>query len=116
MTTPHKNKTLATFFAAVFGGLGAHRFYLYGKKDIWAWVHVALFPLSVFAGFLEALTIGLTPDDKWDARHNRDSGRQSDSGWPLAVLLVLTFGGGAIAVIAAIARTFDLLFTGGAYG
>jgi hypothetical protein len=32
------------------------------------------------------------------------------------VLLVLTFGGGAIAVIAAIARTFDLLFTGGAYG
>lgn len=116
MTTPHKNKTLATFFAAVFGGLGAHRFYLYNKKDVWAWVHVALFPLSVFAGFLEALTIGLTPDDKWDARHNPDSGRQSDSGWPLAVLLVLTFGGGAIAVIAAIARTFDLLFTGGAYG
>ncbi|HYD97440.1 MAG TPA: NINE protein [Noviherbaspirillum sp.] len=113
---PHKNKTLAAFLAAVFGGLGIHRFYLFGKKDKWAWVHVLLFPLSVFAGFIEALVIGLTPDDKWDAAHNRDSGKKSDSGWPLAVLLVLTFGGGATALIATIARTFDLLFTGGAYG
>lgn len=116
MTTTHKNKTLATFLAAIFGGLGAHRFYLHGKQDVWAWVHILIFPLSVFAGFIEALVIGLTPDDKWDEAHNKNSGRQSSSGWPLAVLLVLTFGGGAIAVIAAIARTFDLLFTGGAYG
>jgi TM2 domain-containing membrane protein YozV len=116
MTTAHKNKTLATFLAAIFGGVGAHRFYLHGKKDFWAWVHILLFPLSVFAGFVEALIIGLTLDEKWDEVYNKDSGRQSDSGWPLAVLLVLTFGGGAIAVIAAIARTFDLLFTGGAYG
>lgn len=133
MTMSHKNKTLATFLAAGLGGLGMHRFYLYGKKDVWAWAHPAplliflpisawthaallLVLLPVFAGFIEALAIGLTPDDKWDAVHNSDSGRQSDSGWPLAVLLVLTFGGGATAVIAAIARTFDLLLTGGAYG
>lgn len=116
MTTPHKNKTLATFLAAVLGGLGAHRFFLFGKKDVWAWVHVALFPLSVFAGFLEALVIGLTPDDKWDEKYNSQSGRQSRSGWTLVLLLVVTFGGGAIALIWAIARTFDLLFTGGAYG
>lgn len=116
MTKDHKNKTLATFLSALFGGLGMHRFYLYGKKDVWGWVHALLFPLSVFAGFLEALVIGLTPDEKWDEHHNRDSRRQSDSGWLLVVLLVLTFGGGAIAFIAAIARTFDLWFTGGAYG
>ena len=116
MTIFHKNKTLVTFLAAVFGGLGAHRFYLYGKKDMWAWVYVLLFPLSIFAGFIEALVIGLTPDDKWDDKHNHGSGRHSESGWPLALLLVLTFGGGAIALIAAIARAFDLLFTGGAYG
>jgi TM2 domain-containing membrane protein YozV len=116
MTTAHKNKTLATFLASIFGGLGFHRFYLYGKKDFWAWVHVALFPLSIFPAFIEALVIGLTADEKWDEAHNKNSGRKSDSSWPLAVLLVLTFGGGAIAVIAAIARTFDLLFTGGAYG
>lgn len=113
---PHKNKTLATFLAALFGGFGAHRFYLHGKKDVWAWVHLALFPLSIFPAFIEALVIGLTPDEQWDATHNKESGRHSDSGWSLALILVLTFGGGAIAIITAIARTFDLLFTGGAYG
>lgn len=116
MSSPHKNKTFATLLAAVLGGLGAHRFYLYGKKDRWAWVHVILFPFSAYAGLIEALVIGLTPDDKWDAEHNADSGRQSDSGWPLAVLLVLTLGFGAVAVIGTLARVFDLLYTGGAYG
>ena len=116
MTMPHKNKTLTTFLAAVLGGLGAHRFYLYGKKDKWAWVHVLLFPLSSFAGFIEALVIGLTPDDKWDETHNCNSGKKSDSGWPLAVLLVLTFGGGVIAVLVVISPIFELLDTGGGYG
>ena len=138
MPTSHKNKTFATLLAAVTGGAGLHRFYLFGKKDLWGWVHAATLPLavllvafqpgkpalftgaplvlSVLAGFLEALVLGLTPDDKWDARHNPFSGHQSDSRWPLAVILVLTLGAGAVALIAAIARTFDLLFTGGAYG
>lgn len=116
MTTTHKNKTLATLLAALLGGVGTHRFYLYGSRDKWAWVHILLFPFSVFAGFLEALVIGLTPDEKWDARYNAGSGKRSASGWPLIILLVLTFGGGAIALIAAIARAFDLLYTGGAYG
>ena len=136
--TMHKNKTFATLLTAILGGIGAHRFYLFGKKDFWGWVHAATLPLaallvvlhpdhpmlfttaplvtSTLTAFLEALIIGLTPDDKWDARHNTSSGQQSSSGWPLAVILVLTLGAGAIAVIAAIARTFDLLFTGGAYG
>jgi hypothetical protein len=116
MTAKHKNKTLATLLAAVLGGLGLHRFYMYGKKDFWGWVHLALFPLSIYAGFLEALVIGLTSDEKWDAVHNRDSSRKSESGWPLAILLVLTAGLGAIAVIATLARVVDYLYTGGAYG
>jgi TM2 domain-containing membrane protein YozV len=116
MNVTHKNKTLATFLASIFGSIGAHRFYLYGKKDKWAWIHVALFPLSIFAGFIAALVIGLTPDEKWDAQHNAHSGRQSNSGWLVIILVVITFAGGAIALIAAIARAFDLFFTGGAYG
>jgi hypothetical protein len=138
MPTSHKNKTLATLLAAVTGGIGLHRFYLFGNKDFWGWAHAATLPmaallataqpgspmlftgaplvLSVLAGFLEALVLGLTPDDKWDARHNPHSGRQSASAWPLALILVLTLAAGAVALIAAIARTFDLLFTGGAYG
>jgi TM2 domain-containing membrane protein YozV len=116
MNQTHKNKTLATLLAAVLGGFGAHRFYLYGTKDMWAWLHVLFFPIAIFAGFIEALVIGLTPDDKWDAIHNLQSGTQSNSGWLLVVLLVLTTGLGATAVIATLARTFDLLYTGGAYG
>jgi hypothetical protein len=138
MANSHKNKTFATFLASAFGGLGAHRFYLYGMKDFWAWAHfltapisllaiglgasqprmfvAGLFVISVLAGFIEALVIGLTPDDKWDVLHNRNSGHQSASGWLLAVLLVLTTGVGATAIIAAMARTFDLLYTGGSYG
>lgn len=116
MPTPHKNKTFATLLATVLGGLGAHRFYLYGPRDVWAWVHVVTFPLSVFAGFIGALVIGLTPDEKWDARQNANSGRLSDSGWPVVVLVVLTFALGSTALIATIARGFDLFFTGGAFG
>jgi ABC-type Fe3+-siderophore transport system permease subunit len=138
MRTSHKNKTLVTLLAAVLGGLGLHRFYLCGAKDPWAWAHLSSVPLSllamlvgmgqpqlfllapliisVLAGFIEALVLGLMPDEKWDAAYNQGSGRQSSSDWPLALILVLTLGIGAIALIATIARTFDLLFTGGAYG
>ena len=116
MTVPHKNKTLATFLAAVLGCFGAHRFYLYGKKDRRAWLYVLLCPLSAFAGFIAALVIGLTPDERWDAQHNAASGRQSDSGWTVILIVIATFGIGTTLLIAAIARTFDLLYTGGAYG
>lgn len=138
MSAIHKNKTFATLLASLLGGIGLHRFYLYGRKDFWGWMHLATAPLalllrlaapdqpalfvaaplviSALIGFLEALVIGLTPDDKWDAACNLASGRRSESGWPLVLILVLTLGVGATAVIAAIARTFDLLFTGGAYG
>jgi hypothetical protein len=134
----HKNKTVATLLALLFGSAGLHRFYLYGPKDFWGWLHLATLPLSallvlgnpqapmiftasplvlsVLAAFLETLLIGLTPDEKWDARHNVGSGRQSDTGWPVPLMLVLALGLGATALIAAIARTFDMLFTGGSYG
>lgn len=138
MTSSHRNKTLSTFLAAMFGGIGAHRFYMTGRKDFFGWLHVIslpisaaaiwlcgntqplfagiLFVLSILCGFLEALVIGLTPDEKWDAQHNVNSGHRSQSHWLLALILVLTLGIGAIAVIALLARSFDLLLTGGAYG
>ena len=138
MTATHKNKTFTTLLAAACGGFGLHRFYLSGLKDFWGWAHFATVPLtlllvatgdnrptlfsamplilSTLAAVVEALVIGLTPDEKWDARHNANSRRQSSSNWPLALILVLTTGVGAVATIAVIARTFDLLLTGGAYG
>ncbi|MES2300117.1 MAG: TM2 domain-containing protein [Pseudomonadota bacterium] len=138
MPSNHKNKTLATLLALVGGVVGAHRFYLGGARDRWGWLHLAsvavaamvavlapaqnpffkVLPLLVsgIAACIEALVIGLLADDKWDAAHNAGSGRQSRSSWPLAVLLVATLMGGAVLVIATIARLFDLLYTGGAYG
>lgn len=134
----HKNKTFATLLALLLGGLGAHRFYLKGARDRWGLLHLSTVPLSLLlretapalpglfstgplvlsalVGVLVALVIGLTPDEKWDERYNAGSSRQSRSGWPLAVLLVLAVGGGSVGLIWTIARTFDLLYTGGAYG
>jgi len=138
MTILHRNKTFTTLLAAVFGSIGLHRFYLYGRRDWFGWLHIVslpvsvmailmlnnvqplfvgiLFILSILSGFLEALVIGLTPDEKWDAKHNHNSGKQSESHWVLALILVATLAVGATAVIALLARGFDLFFTGGAYG
>ncbi|MES2257321.1 MAG: NINE protein [Pseudomonadota bacterium] len=138
MSVPHKNKSFATLLAFIAGGVGVHRFYLRGSKDAWGWLHLASVPavaavmaaapqadiyfkllplfISMLAGFLEALVLGLMSDEKWDATFNAGSGRQSESTWPLALLLVATLMVGASSLIAAISRLFDLLYTGGAYG
>jgi hypothetical protein len=134
----HKNKTLATALAFVLGGLGIHRFYLRSSVDRLGLLHVCSLPVagmvyglghapnpfwvllpilvSCIAGFIEALAIGLMPDEQWDARFNPASGRQSRSSRVLAVLLELTMLVGATVVIGTISRLFDLLYTGGAYG
>jgi TM2 domain-containing membrane protein YozV len=134
----HKNKTLAALLAFLLGGLGAQRLYLRGWRDPWLWAHLASLPaawlvaqiapqgdgfykllpiiVSGLVGFLEALIIGVTPDDKWDARYNAGSGRQSDTHWPVAVVLVASMMIGAGGLIATLSRLFDLLYTGGAYG
>jgi TM2 domain-containing membrane protein YozV len=134
----HKNKTVATALAFLLGGVGAHRFYLQGSVDRLGILHVCslllmgmvygigrapnpfyvLLPLivSCIVGWIEALVLGLMPDARWDARYNEGSGRSSQSGWPVVLLLVLAMLVGATVLIAAIARLFDLLYTGGAYG
>jgi TM2 domain-containing membrane protein YozV len=138
MSVLHKNKTFATLLAAVFGGIGLHRFYLRGFGDKWGWLHAAALPVSglvalaasgadpyfkllpllvsILIACIEALVLGLMPDDKWDAAFNAHSGQHSDSRWPLAVVLVATLMFGAFGLIAATARLFDLLYTGGIYG
>ncbi|MET0857190.1 MAG: TM2 domain-containing protein [Telluria sp.] len=138
MSKTHKNKTLASFLAVVLGGFGAHRFYLKGPLDRLGLLHLCALPLtgmvygiaqeadpffkllplivSYVVAFLEALIIGLTSDEKWDAAHNAASGRTSKSNWVLALLLVATMLVGCTVLIASIARLFDLLYTGGAYG
>jgi hypothetical protein len=134
----HRNKTFAALLALLLGGVGAHRFYLRNATDRLGLLHLMAVPaaglvyglghapnpfwtllpllLSYVAAFVEGLVIGLKPDEQFDALYNPGSGRQSDSGWFLAVVLVATLGAGAVVAIATISRTFDLLYTGGAYG
>lgn len=138
MTTSHKNKTLATFLSFSLGSVGAHRFYLYGKRDPIAWLHALSIPLSyllaklyfnlnefltygpwlisLLVALFMTLILGLQSDEKWDAKFNPKSDQKSDSSWFLAVILVLAVGCGAIVLIGMMARAFDLLYTGGAYG
>ena len=138
MPASHKNKTLTALLALLFGGVGLHRFYLHGWQDTRGWVHFATLPmslgsmamapelplifsaspliLSILVSLIETLVIGLTPDEQWDSRHNPRSGKQTHSRWPLAILLILTFGGGAVFLFFIIARTIDLLYTGGSFG
>jgi drug/metabolite transporter superfamily protein YnfA len=136
----HINKTLATFLAAALGGIGTHRFYVHGKKDKGAWgyflmfltyvglvlteypekpfgnIYYALFPIPVYAAMIEALTIGLTPDEKWDALHNPHTTTPTRSKWLLVITLVLTLFCGYTALVTSIARASDLLYTSGSFG
>jgi TM2 domain-containing membrane protein YozV len=138
MTTRHKNKTLAAMFAFLLGALGLHRFYMTGPSDRWGWLHLASLPatialllalpglpllvtasplvLSALVASVETFVIGLMPDEQWDARWNAGSGEQSDSRWPVAALMVANLFFGATLLLTVIARAFDLVLTGGAYG
>ncbi|MCR5863961.1 MULTISPECIES: NINE protein [Aquincola] len=93
----YKSKTLATWLALLLGSLGLHRFYLHGWRDRWgwfycvptllgvhglqrvqeyglddhvSWVLIPLLGLMVAQAMLTAILYGLTPDERWDARHN----------------------------------------------
>lgn len=122
--TPTKSKTVATWLAVVAGAFGLHRFYLYGLRDVWGWLH----PLPTFAGLLGlqrvqdfgqddrlswlllpllglmiaqamlcAILYGLTPDERWTARHNPGQPVVATRWGPvLGVVLALLLGASAL--------------------
>jgi hypothetical protein len=115
-----RSKALATWLAVVAGAFGAHRFYLYGWRDLpgWlyplptliglagvqrmrafgqddhvAWVLIPVLGLSISLAMLTAIVYGLTPDDKWAAPHNPGQPPQA-TGWApvLGVIVALLIG------------------------
>lgn len=136
-TTKPKNKTLATLLAVFLGGPGAHRFYLYGAKDFFAWNYVIAFslfviaqflvraehpisiaviaylPAAILAGWIEASVIGLTTDKRWDAIHNRGLSYQSTSGWQVKFLLAIALLGGVSTVLFSIIHIVRLIIKSG---
>jgi predicted ferric reductase len=120
----YRSKTVAAWLALVLGTLGVHRMYLYGLRDRWAWVHplpsaagllgvmrvralgqddalawilIPLLGLMISWTMLCATLYALTPDDKWDARHNPGSAVTGTAWGPvLAAILALLLGGTAL--------------------
>jgi hypothetical protein len=119
-----RSKTLATWLAVLFGSLGAHRFYLYGRSDLLAWLHpwptllglagvirmrvlgqddhlswllIPILGIMLSQAMLTAIVIGLTPDERWAMQH--PGGEPSrPSGWlaVLGVILALMLGAGVL--------------------
>ncbi len=125
----YKSKTMAAWVALIGGGLGLHRFYLYGLRDIWgwlwwlptlvgaygvqrvrmlgqddqlAWLLVPLLGFALAAAMLAAIVYGVTPDEKWNARFN-PGGRAHQSGWGVVFALVLSLLLGATVLMSTIA-------------
>jgi len=132
-----RSKTLTALLACVGGSLGLHRFYLYGKRDIFGWLHllatlaglcgialliashrdsllgwilVAPGDVSLMAGFLAALVYGLRPDQKWDEQFNPGSARKSDSGWSVVLLVIASLFIGASVLMGGLALGFQTYF------
>lgn len=118
---PYRSKSLATWLAVALGAFGAHRFYLHGWRDPigWllpvptllglagavrmrnlgqddqlAWLLVPVLGLTLSIAMLAAIVIGLTPDARWDARHNPGHPPRSTRWLPvLGAIAALMVGG-----------------------
>ena len=119
-----RSKSLATWLAVIGGTLGLHRFYLHGWRDLpgWlfplptllglagvqrmsafgqddrvVWVLIPMLGLTISIAMLTAIVYGLTPDDKWAARHNPGQPPQP-TGWTpvLGVIVALLLGASAL--------------------
>jgi hypothetical protein len=122
-TTPYRSKTLAAWLAFTLGTLGLHRAYLYGWRDLPAWLfplptllglagvarmrnlgqddHLAwlLIPvlgLSISAAMLTAIVYALTTDEKWDARHNPGHAGVATGWGPVLAAIAALLVGGAV--------------------
>lgn len=131
-----RSKTLATWLALAGGALGLHRFYLYGARDLLAWLHplptlagllgvlrvrelgqddrlawvlLPLLGMMLSVGLITAIVYGLTPDARWAARHGAGQPPRA-TGWGpvLGVMLALLLAG--IVVMSTIAFAFQKLF------
>lgn len=135
-----RDKTVATWLAVLGGAFGLHRFYLHGWRDAvgWlyplpalaglagvvrmnnlgqddrvAWVLIPLLGLAISAGMLSAIVYGLTPDEKWAARHGGPV-RATRWGPVLGVIAALMVGAGVLmgTVAFGVQKFFEWQFEG----
>ena len=106
-----KNKTSTTWLAFLLGSVGAHWFYL-GKKTLGV-VYLVLFPLSFFAGCIDAIRLGLLPAEAFNQRFNPDAPIDTPQGSGLTVLGIgLSLAVGMAAFMSCLAMLFQWYFAG----
>lgn len=125
----YRSKTLAAWLALLGGPLGAHRFYLHGAGDLWAWLHpwptllgvagvlrmralgqddqtawllIPVLGVMIAQAMLAAIVIGLTPDERWHARFNPTTTPRS-SGWAAVIAVIVALMVGSAALMGALA-------------
>jgi hypothetical protein len=120
----YRSKTIAAWLALLGGSLGLHRMYLYGLRDRVAWAHslptaagllgvqrlmslgqddrlawllIPVLGLMISQAMAVSIVYALTPDEKWDARHNPGQ-PVTATGWGpvLAAILALMIGGAVL--------------------
>lgn len=138
-STYFRSKTITAALAFFLGTLGAHRFYLYGPRDLFGWAHligtligipgamllaasertsmlvwVLAFPgsVSLLAAFLAAIVYGLRPDEKWDRQFNAHTQRTSRSGWTVIFVVIFSLLIGAFLLMTGLAISFQTYFEG----
>ncbi len=117
----YRSKTIAAWLALLLGSLGVHRMYLFGLRDVKAWLHplptalgllglerittlgqddqlawllLPLLGVMLTLAMLQAILYALTPDETWQQRYNADRpGHTPGWGPVIAALLALLLGG-----------------------
>lgn len=120
----YRSKTWACWLAVLGGAWGAHRFYLHGPRDLPGWLHplpalaglygvwrmrtfgqddgpatllIPVLGVMITIGMLSAIVIGLTSDERWDARYNPGQPTHATRWLPvLGVIAALMLGGGVL--------------------
>ena len=138
-TQSTKNKTLATWLAALFGQLGLHRFYLFGFKDRLAWLHplaaaigwygvqrartlgqddqlawvlVPVLGFTLAATAITAIYYGLSSLEKWNSTYNPQAPDTTagQTNWLVIGAVVFSVLMGATALMSSIAFSFQRYF------
>jgi len=119
----YRSKTVATWLGVTAGALGAQRFYLHGARDALAWLHlpptllglwgawrmevlgqddhlawllVPLLGAMLSIAMLAAIVSALTPDERWDARHNPGLPSRSTRWGPVLGAVAALLAGGIV--------------------
>ncbi len=138
MTTTERlrSKTVAAWLALLLGAIGAHRIYVHGRRDVWAWLHplptllglagaarmrnlgqddsiasllIPLLGLMLSLGALTAIVWALTPDEAWDRRHNAGTATRP-GGWGAVLAAVAGLLLGGVVLMGTIAFSLQKFF------